>query len=320
MIAKTTDMNEVTTGQSWVVGKAKTSKGMFRANERVMLFEGVTTALDYIDQNLPTAKCDKSSLESSGHAGNSFKSYKEAMDTFRNKPESVVKYDPTELHAAEYGEQGNDLEYDVTGDFIDVGRVLEGVPEQFGSLHNGNPRNRRIRIVVGLSQGARTTPQSINHRSERIIRLVDALENTNVRTEILAIDSNGCSHTEIIVKRFDESLVIEDVAVATNVDFFRRMLFRASEWSDTWQDGYGSSKIISRNLKELKSELNDEVTIYVDGNLESPSGFFGSYGSNKTIDQLFEELETIIEKELQEEVPTINLIELNKEEVKVTKL
>lgn len=297
MILDTNLLTDIDVTDSHVVGKARETKGMLKEGERVMMFNGARAALLYVKENLNEARHAKSSLDSSGHAGNGFKSYTEAMKTFLEDPSSVVKYDPTELKPLEWHEQGLDLEYDVVGDFIDIGRVLEGVPENYGRLHNGNPRARRVRLVIGLSQVHYMTPQEINHRSERIIRLVDALEGANIRTEITGIDSNGCSHTEVVIKRFDESLVIEDVAVVTNVDFFRRMLFRASEWSDTYSYGYGRPDILRDNLTKLKSQLNDELSVYIDGNMRKD-----------TIDQRFNDLEKMIEQEIGEPVPSLGLI------------
>lgn len=306
MILDTNLLKDVIVTDSYVIGKAAKRTDILRQNERVMLFEGTQTALNYINENLDTAKEEQSSEHSGGHAGNTFKSYKQAMDTFRNRPYEVVKYDPTEMRPIEFEEQGNDLEYDVTGDFIDIGAVLEGVPEHFGRLHNGNPRNRRVRIVVYLAQGWRMEPEEIDHRSERIIRLVDALENANVRTEVIAVDTNECSHTEVLVKKFDEPLTIEDIAVVTHSEFFRRMCFRASEWSDTWRGGYGDSTVLSRNIGILKSQYNDEITIYVDGNMEM-----------HTIDETFDKLEKKIESELSEAVPLLSLISVTRHGIEI---
>lgn len=297
MILDSNILKDTVVSDSYVVGKANKATNLLRENERVMLFQGVRTALDYIKEHLPTAEREGSSEHSSGHAGNTFKSYNEAMEIFTLRPQEVVKYDPTQMRPIEWEEQGNDLEYDVTGDFIDVGRVLEGVPEHFGRLHNGNPRNRRVRIVVALAQTHYMKPKEIDHRSERIIRLVDALENANIRTEVIAVDSNFCSHTEVLVKRFDESLTIEDVAVVTHTEFFRRMCFRASEWSDTWTYGYGRADAMRNNIDLLKSQFNDEITIYIDGDIRMYN-----------IDERFNSIEKKIEEELSEQIPKLSLI------------
>lgn len=297
MILDTNLMKDLEVKSNYVIGRAAKHTGLLNENERIMMFDGVRTSLDYIKKYLPDARHSRSSLEGSGHAGNSFSSYDKAMDTFINNPQSLVKYDPTQMRPFEWEEQGNDLEYDVTGDFIDVGRVLEGVPENFGSLHNGNPRSRRVKIVVALSQGWSVRPEEINHRSKRVIRLIDALESANIRTELVAVDSGGCAHTEIVVKRFDEPLTIEDVAVVTHGDYFRRLMFRAAEWSDTWRGGYGDSTKLRSNKEVLKSQLNDELAVYIDGNMRSAS-----------IDPHFNKLEKMLESELSEMIPNINLM------------
>lgn len=298
MILDTNMLKDLIVTDQYVIGKSAVSTSLLGENERIMMFNGVRTALDYINENLDEPKRSGSSEGGGGHAGNAFNSYEHAMDTFINNPSSVVKYDPTEMRPVEFEEQGNDLEYDVTGDFIDIGRVLEGVPENMGSLHNGNSRSRRVRIVVSLAQTHYMAPKEIDHRSERVIRLVDALENARVRTEVIAIDSTTCHHMEIVVKRFDEPMTIEDVAVVTHSEFFRRMCLRAAEWSDTWRSGYGDARTLKRNLKIIKSQLNDEITVYIDGDLR--------HG----IDPYFNELEKKLEAELSEMVPQLSLLSI----------
>lgn len=303
MILDTNMLKDLIVTDQYVIGKSAVSTSLLGENERIMMFNGVRTALDYINENLDEPRRSGSSDgNGGGHAGNAFHNYGQAMDIFLNKPESVVKYDPTEMRPVEFEEQGNDLEFDVTGDFIDIGRVLEGVPENMGSLHNGNPRSRRVRIVVSLAQTHYMTPKEIDHRSERVIRLVDALENARVRTEVIAIDSTTCHHMEIVVKRFDEPMTIEDVAVVTHSEFFRRMCFRAAEWSDTWRSGYGYVRTLKRNLKIIKSQLNDEITVYIDGDLR--------HG----IDADFNELEKKLESELSEMVPQLSLLSITEDE------
>lgn len=299
MILDTNLLKDLTVTDSYVIGRAANQTGLLEKNERVMFFNGIRTCLDYFNDNLDEPRNNGSSEgRSGGHAGNAFNNYGEAMDIFLNHPEQVVKYDPTEMRPVEFEEQGNDLEFDVTGDFIDIGRVLEGVPENMGSLHNGNPRSRRVRLVVSLAQTSYMKPKQIDHRSERIIRLVDALENANVRTEIIVVDSTTCHHMEVVVKRFDEPMTIEDVAVATHSEFFRRMCFRAAEWSDTWKYNYGRADTLRRNLNIVKSQLNDEITVYIDGDLQS------------AIDADFNELEKRLETELSEMVPQLSLLSI----------
>ena len=299
MIIDSNVLSDVIVTDSYVVGKAAKKTKLLKKGERVSIFNGVNTAINYVKEFLPEPGRDDSSNTRGQSGFQSFNNFKQAVDTFLNDPTSLVKYDPGEINPTDFREQGNHVEYDVTGDFIDVGRVLEGVPEHFGALHNGNPRNRRVRIIMNVGHLHYVHVDDILHRSERIIRLVDMLENANIRTELIAAYSSSCSHTEITVKRFDESLVVEDVAVVTHPDFPRRIMFRLSEHSDTWSYGYGQSVQLNEGVEDFKSKFNDELTIYIEGNIEGDD-----------INNKFEALEKELEEELSEEIPTKSLIRI----------
>lgn len=303
MIIDSNTITDADFSPHYVVGKAAAATDLLKKNERISIFDGVNTALEYVKENLPTCGGNDSSDQRGEGRFNAFNSFNEAMDTFLNNPTSLVKYEKAEMNPVDFHEQGNDVDYDVTGDFIDIGRVLEGVPEHFGQLHNGNPRNRRVRLIVNIGHLHYVHVEDIVHRSERIIRLVDMLESANIRTEIIGVYSSGDSHTEITIKQFDESLVIEDVAVVTHPEFPRRIMFRISEYSDTLSYGYGQSTYLNNGVKGFKSLFNDELTVYIEGNIEG-----------KDIDNKFDELEKALEEELSLETPTQMLMRVKQSE------
>lgn len=287
----------------YVIGKAAKKTNLLYAGERISIFDGVNTALNYVNDNLPINHDvdQRASDKNEGGSFHGFHSFNEAIDTFLNNPTSLVQYEKAEMNPKDFHEQGNDVEYDVTGDFIDIGRVLEGVPEHFGRLHNGNPRNRRVRLIINIGHLAYVKVKDIVHRSERIIRLVDMLENANIRTEIIGVYSSTNSHTEITIKKFDESLVIEDVAVITHPDFPRRIMFRISEYSDTLTHGYGQSTQLNNGVEGFKSQFNDELTVYIEGNIEG-----------EDINKKFDKLEKDLEQELSLEIPIETLMRVTK--------
>ena len=299
MIIDSNIISDAIVTDSYVIGKAAKRTKMLHKGERVSIFNGVTTALNYVKEFLPDPAADGSSDSSGGGSFQNFGSFNEALDTFLNNPTSLVNYEKGEINPTDFHEQGNEVEYDVIGDFIDIGRVLEGVPENMGSLHNGNPRNRRVRLIVNIGHLHYVKVPDILHRSERIIRLVDMLENAHIRTELIGVYSSGNSHTEITIKRFDEALTIEDVAVVTHPDFPRRVMFRISEYSDTFSSGYGQSIQLNNGVEGFKSQFNDELTVYIEGNIE---------GSD--INKKFDKLEKYLEKELSQDIPSQSLIRI----------
>lgn len=275
-----------------------------RAGALVCLFEGTDQLLDYVSEKMPTAKRGESSISQGRSGFHAFDSYEEAMTTFRSTPEKVVKFDPSELRIKDEQESGTQVEYDVTGDFIDMGRYMEGIPETMGTMHSGNARNRRVNIMVNLNQRSGMPHEDITHRGERILRLVDALEAGGVRAMITGIESNECGHTEIILKHHDEPLTISDLAVVTHPEFLRRTIFRINEYSNTWDSGYGSavkfSELLTPELIEVGAS-NSELNIVVDSNLSGIS----------SIDNTFDQLERLLVWEMGKPVTEVSAIKLN---------
>lgn len=298
----------IDSGTNYTVGEISKQHKVLRylkPGTLVCLFDGLDTMLNYVDKKMPTAKRDMSS-DNEGRSFHYFDTYKKAMDTYRNTPEKVVKFDPGELVIKDKNEAGSQIEHDVTGDFIDMGRHMEGLPDAFGSMHNGNARNRRVNITLNISQYADMSTRDINHRGERVLRLVDALEAGGVRVMLSAVESSACTHTEVILKRHEEPLTISDLAVVAHSDFLRRIIFRVVEHSETFSSGYGSAIVLDRTVTPEVIEHdtnNDELNIYIAGNMD--------YG----IDDKFDKLERLLVWEMSKPVPELSSIRLDNRQV-----
>jgi len=298
-----TDIRVIDSGSGYTIGELDSHKYLtyLHSGALVCLFDGVDRALDFVATNMTEPKHSGSSANQGADRFNAFESYEVAMDTFRNKPQSVVKYDPTEMRVRDINESGTNVDYDVTGDYIDMGRHMEGLPEAWGSMHNGNARNRRVNLVLNLNQMARMNEKDINHRGERVLRLVDALEAGGVRTQLTAIESTQCGHIEITLKKHDEPLTITDLAVVNHSEFLRRIIFRIVENSKTWDYGYGSSVKFSQCITPeiVEVENSNELNILVENNMTGG------------IDRLFDGLERLLQWEMSKPVPEVSSIKID---------
>lgn len=300
------ELTVVDTGSGYVIGELPTQHKhltYMREGALVMKFDGVDTALDFVTSKLTEPKRDKASVKTGRANFNAFDTYEEAVDTFRNHPEKVVSFDPAELRIKDANEAGTQVEFDVVGDYIDMGRYMEGVPESWGVMQNGNARNRRVNVTINLNMMWNINHEDITHRGQRVLRLIDALEAGGVRTQLVGIESTQCGHTEVILKHHDEPLTISDLAVVTHPEFLRRVVFRINEHSKTWQEGYGRSDSFSNRLTPefIDSKINDELNLLIDANLRGIS----------TIDRLFEQLERLLVWEMSKPVPEVSSIKLD---------
>lgn len=296
-------------------------RGELKRNHRMMLYltkpqivikaEGVNNLLSYVAEAMPEPReGEASSKISDGGDFNALRTYEDAMDTFRNHPEKLVTFDPAEFRIKDDTESGSAVDYEVVGDYIDMGRYMEGVPETWGSMRNGNARNRRVTLIVNTTNYWGVEHKDITHKGERILRLVDALESGGVRTEIIAIESSGCAHTEILVKRHDEPLTISDLAVVTHPEFLRRVNFRIVEYSRNFSFGYGDAVVHDKSVESHPELLhfgsNDEIVIHIGGNMEGISN----------IDKLFDQLERLVQWEMSKSVPEVEAIHAGKYGIK----
>lgn len=234
-------------------------------------FDGVNSALDFIKENMAEPKRAKeSSKRDNGGGFWTFGTYEDAFDTFRYNPGNLVREKELNDKIASMDTSGNQVEYGLNGDYIDMGRYMSGEPECFGSNVFGRV-NKRVRLVYSFSASCYVENKTIQTKSTGISQLVDWLEGNGIRTEIIAVESTTVGHMEVLVKRFEDRFVYNDILITTHPDFLRRISFRFSEYSPSWESGYGSARACSSLLKKYSSGenkspfgyVNNEHTIYL---------------------------------------------------------
>lgn len=267
---------DIERGDGYIFGRVgnrtKTNLKYLEIRELCGKFEGVDIFLNALTEtSLKIGKYGNSSQRRGKDDFYFFDTYDEAIDTFKNNPSKVANFIEKDDKILGGDSAGMSIEYDVTGDFIDMGRYVEGIPETFGSMYNGNPRSKRVNILIPAMASCGVNHELINKRSERIKRLVDWLETNQVRCAITVMYTNDNSHCEIVVKKFDEVFNINDIAIATHSDFFRRCQFKFRENSPTIEPfGYGNSSQFwnNTNLEDIiKQEYNNEFNVVIGSKL-----------------------------------------------------
>lgn len=255
-------------------------------------FDGIDTFVTFLENNGGKFGSRKPRPDDSSHdvrRGDSWvkhSTYDEAVNAIKKKPETFRHFTEADIRIKEWSSNGNDVDYDLTGDFVDVARVLSGEPECFGTMHNGLVTKRFANIVVNGNHACRVDQSWIDRKAQRVTRLVDFLETNNVRCKLTVVFSNNNSHLEIVVKQYDDRLDLNDVSVALSADFFRRFEFYFSEHSKCHTSSYGRAEDLC--LVDIKDEDAD-LNILVNSNDRH-------YG-NADIDDQFNRVETKIEAE-----------------------
>lgn len=249
------------------------------------IFE-VIEKLEWVPKN---AKASNSPGKGAGFY--TFDSLAEAVDIYRNTPEKVVAYDPNDKPLENYENLGNEVVYDVTGDYVDVDRYLEDLPDNMGNSIMGNPRNVFATINFLLHTVSYISTDVRIARQRRIIRLVDWLESQQIRTQVVTTCDSGFLYESYMVKTHHEPLDINQVAVAAHPDFARRVSFLVSEQAPNWEYGYGRADAYDKKMFNYKPEPGDGLYIYVGGYFEDDI---------KRVNREFDEVEKNIQKFIDE--------------------
>lgn len=253
------------------VGEMNGQVAHLKAGALVGKFEGLNTFLDYMAEYLPLPRyARESSRRGTQGKFNVFETYEACYEAYRNNPASLAIFQQKDEQLEGPEDPGQAVEFDVTGDFLDIGRYLEGEPEHFGNMIAGNPRGLRVNITLDMSWRWDVAQATINARSKRILRLIDWLESQQIRTSVTVIESTQCGHVEIAVKTHDQQLSINDIAVISHSDFLRRIIFRWKEYSKTITSKYGIPGCLLAMSKTLfLPEYENEYSIFVGGEVRS---------------------------------------------------
>lgn len=193
-----------------------------------------------------------------------FDSLAEAIDIFTNNPRSIRTFKEEDIKMTAEEAIGKDVEFGVTGDYIDIGRFLEGQPESFGIAYNGNPSNLHATVLFNVSTAWYVNQDLLNHRAARLLRFVDWMESQGVRCQIRAFESTECAHMDVKVKGFEDSVDMNALAVATHSDFLRRVSFLVAEQSQTWGAGYGNAtSFTNRMMGSYTAEPENGLTVFI---------------------------------------------------------
>lgn len=220
-----------------------------------------------------------------------FKSLAEAREVFEFKPESIRAFSINDDRLERPESPGKDVTFDITGDYLDIGRFMNGEPEVFGNAVMGNPKNVFCTINVLTSFVWFTTPEYQLVKQKRILRIVDWLETQGVRCQIVAQDDSNCAFISTVVKEFQDPFNLNDLAVVCHPDWLRRIEFLIIEQSKTFSSGYGSSAQYDNRMKKYVPQPEDGVYVYIGGYI--PYGDSGWMGGDNDIARLNAEFDRL---------------------------
>lgn len=247
-------------------GKTKDIFPLTKENGSAFVAPSVASCLRHIKEHMPEPRKEKASSRSSREGDDfyTFTSFEDAMTTFLDKPYELAVFKEAVSMVKVMDTPGIEIDYDVVGDDLDMGRFLEGDPLCYSHMVMGNSMSVVANIYVSTSAPYWVNKSAFAAKVARICRLCDWLETNRVRTRIVALECNQIGIMEVVVKDFADPMYLPNVAVVAHGDFLRRIIFRVNEYSDTWSSGYGTAiNLNSPSHSKLKPTYG-EITVVID--------------------------------------------------------
>lgn len=239
---------------------------LVRATGSAFVAPSVAACLAHIKEHMPEPKREKASSRHSDKDDGfyTFKTYEDAWDAFAHKPYELAVFKEAVEMVKVMDAPGIEIDYDVVGDDLDMGRYLEGDPLCYSHMVMGNSRSVVATLYVSTSAPYWVQKDAFAAKVARICRLCDWLETNRVRTRIVGIEANQCGFFEVIVKDFADPMYLPNVAVVAHGDFLRRIIFRVNEYSKTWDYGYGTAINLSSESHCKVKPVYGELTYLID--------------------------------------------------------
>lgn len=268
------DLTNVRQGHGWHVGQLTAQHPQLRylrKNALVVQADSPRILMDAMQHELHWKPQQAKSSDREQKAQRGFYALKDlatAFDVFTNRPKEVRKFTAEDIVLKSDESIGNDVTYDVVGDYLDVGRFLEGQPECFGIAYMGNPTGLYVTVYADVGAVCTVDAEVLIRKQARMLRFVDWLEQQGVRCRIVGVVSNEMGHYEVQLKHYGDPVNLNDIAVVFHSDWLRRIIFLAEEQSPTWEHGYGMPDKWSRAMKSgYRADPADGLTVFISASM-----------------------------------------------------
>lgn len=174
--------------------------------------------------------------------------------------------------ASKYKEILTNFKFDVTGQFFDIGLVLQGIPETWLEPENEEKEVIRIDVILNISLSASDDKNEVIRNASKVIAMSKILETHGIEVSIKGviaqrgyrISNDENLITIMDIKRYDEPVNYQKLSILLSPAYFRRGIFKLMEVvSNDVRGGYGrpikfkefTSLSSAKSVNELEGRL-----------------------------------------------------------------
>lgn len=187
----------------------------------------IRSFVDYVSQHKPK---DGSSTYTHNDGWYGTRSLDEALDLFKYKRHELLPKGFQQKYIKNVNANGTGVEYNVTGDYLDIGRYMSGEPEVFGTNINGDLTGKVVSVYINASVSASYDAEDVMLGAEKLAEVINALYVSGARVSTTFMSAEETQWIEVKLNDFGDPLNPVDLVAVASPSFIRRLCFAVNNY------------------------------------------------------------------------------------------
>lgn len=213
--------------------------------------------VDYVSRHKPKAG---SSTYTYNDGWYGTKSLDQAIDLFRNKRNELLPKGFQQKYIKNINANGIDVEYNVTGDYLDMGRYMSGEPEVFGTNINGDLTGKVVSVYINASVSAIYDAEDVILGAEKLAEVINALYVSGARVSTTFMSAEETQWIEVKLNDFGDPINPVDLIAVASPAFIRRLCFAINNYFG--QMHLGTIVDVLANHKDMLNQ-GEDLAVYI---------------------------------------------------------
>lgn len=223
----------------------------------VVYAPNINALVDYVSKHIPKKG---SSIEVGDKEWFGTSSLEGAIDLFRNNrsgllPKGFKQHKINNVHSL-----GIDVEFDVTGDYLDMGRYMSGEPEVFGTNINGDLTGKIVRVYINASVTAYWDADVVMWGAEKLAEVINALYVSGAKVSTIFMSAEETQWIEVKLNGFGGPIDPVDLIAVASPAFIRRLCFAINNYFG--QMHLGTIVDVLANHKDMLNQ-GEDLAVYI---------------------------------------------------------
>lgn len=263
----------------------KTLTGRDEDRRPAIVAPNIRAFVDYVSNHKPK---DGSSTYTSDAGWYGTSSLDQAIDLFRNKRHELLPKGFQQKYIKNVNANGIDVEYNVTGDYLDIGRYMSGEPEVFGTNINGDLTGKVVSVYINASVTAHWSAEEVMQGAEKLAETINALYISGAKVSTTFMSAEETQWVEVKLNDFGDPLDPVDLVAVASPSFIRRLCFAVNNYHSV--STHGSIVDVLDGQRDILNK-GEDLVVYI-----TPNGV-PNFNRTGAVDKAISDIKEAIEWE-----------------------